>query len=63
MLVMEMQKKIEEQRRELEERNLTVSALQRNFESLSALCRNERNENQTLKRAAESLRGQNAQLE
>ena len=43
-----MQKKLEEQTKELEQRTITISALQRNFESLSTFCRNEKILNESL---------------
>ena len=39
-----LQKKIEEQRRELEKRTITITTLQRNFENLSSIAAAERNE-------------------
>lgn len=45
-----MFQKIEEQRKEIEQRNSTLLAIQRNFESLSLLCKNEKNMNQELQR-------------
>ena len=54
-LIYDLQRRIEDQRRDLEMRNVTVMALQKNFESLSTLCRNERRENLVFKRNNEML--------
>ena len=48
-----------DQRKELENRNEIVTALQRNFEALSMFCKKERGENQTLKSINEKLRDEN----
>lgn len=52
----ELRRIIEEQRKELEHRNATVQALQRNFESLSALCINERAEKTNLQKLNEQIK-------
>lgn len=46
-------------RKELEARNTTIQALQRNFESLSTLCLNERAEKTNLLKQNEQLKAEN----
>jgi chromosome segregation ATPase len=58
-LLDELSKKIEEQKREIEQRNTTLMAIQRNFESLSVLCKNEKNANMELNRQLASLKEDN----
>jgi chromosome segregation ATPase len=48
-----------DQRKELENRNEIVTALQRNFEALSMFCKKERGENQSLKMMNDKLREEN----
>eukprot|EP00742_Colponemidia_sp_Colp-10_P007935 GILJ01008562.1.p1 GENE.GILJ01008562.1~~GILJ01008562.1.p1 ORF type:complete len:749 (+),score=132.63 GILJ01008562.1:105-2249(+) len=55
MLITQLQSRIEQQKQELDQRTSTVSALQRNFESLSSLCKEEREEMLVLKRARTDL--------
>eukprot|EP00347_Sterkiella_histriomuscorum_P007722 403347810 len=55
----ELRRIIEEQRKELEHRNQTVQALQRNFESLSTLCINERAEKTNLLKLNEQIKQEN----
>ena len=61
-MVVELHRRLDEQNKELEQRNNVVSALQRNFESLSTLCMTERNENKNLKKFNESLRKENQEF-
>jgi len=55
-LILELQFRIDEQRKELEQRSATVQSLQRNFETLSNFCRSEKSLNKTLTREQEILR-------
>ncbi|TNV87373.1 hypothetical protein FGO68_gene4873 [Halteria grandinella] len=55
----ELRRMVEDMRKELEARNTTIQALQRNFESLSALCLNERAEKANLLKQNEQLRAEN----
>lgn len=50
---------LEDMRKELEARNTTIQALQRNFESLSTLCLNERAEKTNLLKQNEQLKAEN----
>ena len=54
-----MKKIIEDQKKELDARNTTIQALQRNFESLSTLCLGERNEKAKLQSMNELLKIEN----
>lgn len=55
----ELRKIIEEQRKELEANKTTIQALQRNFESLSALCLTERTDKANLQKLSEQLKFEN----
>ena len=59
---MELFSKIEEQRKELDQRNTTLMAIQRNFESLSMLCKNEKTLNQDLQRKSQHYEAENEGL-
>ena len=54
-----LRSRIMDQRKELENRNEIVTALQRNFEALSMFCKKERGENETLKKMNEDLKKEN----
>lgn len=55
----ELRKIIEEQKKELEANKTTIQALQRNFESLSALCLTERTDKANLIKLCEQLKFEN----
>jgi hypothetical protein len=55
----ELRKIIEEQKKELEANKTTIQALQRNFESLSALCLTERTDKANLQKLNEQLKYEN----
>jgi hypothetical protein len=55
----ELKRMVEEMKKELEARNTTIQALQRNFESLSSLCLNERAEKTNLLKMNEQLKAEN----
>lgn len=61
-LVNELFQRIEEQRRELEQRNNTLAAIQRNFESLSLLCKGEKANNAELAKKVAGLTENNQDL-
>ena len=62
MLLNELVAKIEEQRLDIEKRNQNLYAIQRNFESLSVLCKNEKAENIENKKIINQLREENNDL-
>ena len=57
-----MTSKLEEQRREIDHRNQTLMAIQRNFESLSLLCKTEKAENNENKKIIAKLKDENIEL-
>lgn len=58
----ELVAKIDEQRQEIEKRNQNLFAIQRNFESLSLLCKNEKTENNENRKVIAQLREENNDL-
>jgi hypothetical protein len=55
----ELRRIIEDQKKELDARNTTIQALQRNFESLSTLCLGERTEKAKLQSMSDLLKIEN----
>lgn len=62
MLLDELVAKIEEQRLDIEKRNQNLYAIQRNFESLSILCKNEKAQNLENAKIINQLREENNDL-
>lgn len=54
--------KIEEQRKELDQRGITLSAIQRNFESLSNICKTEKQYNIELQKKNNYFQDENNKL-
>lgn len=55
-VVEELKRKIEEQKKEIENRNATIMGLQRNFESLSGIVKHEKAQNAALKAELDSYK-------
>lgn len=55
-LIEELKRKIEDQRKEIDNRNMAIQGLQRNFESLSAIVKNEKAQSAVLRAELENLR-------
>ena len=55
-MIEELKRKIEEQKKEIENRNITIQGLQRNFESLSQIVKNEKAASAILKEELEMLK-------
>lgn len=67
-LIEELKRKVEEQKREIDTRNNTIMAIQRNFESMSVLLKNEkleavgiREENDRIKKQLEEVAGRSSE--
>ena len=58
----EIEKKIEEQRKDLEERNVAVKSLLGHFESIASMCRDEKNKNIEFRQQNMELVRENQQL-
>ena len=62
ILIEELMMKIDEQKKELELRSNNLMAIQRNFESLSMMCKNEKQTNNELKAENLELRSDHTKL-
>lgn len=61
-LVEELTIQIKELKIELEEKNKTISSIQRNFESISGICKNEKQKSSQLSTQNFSLENKNSEL-
>ena len=59
-IVEELKRKVEDQKKEIENRNATIMGLQRNFESLSGIVKHEKVQNAALKAELDSLKQNSA---
>lgn len=55
-LIEELKRKIEEQKKEIDNRNITIQGLQRNFESLSVIVKTEKTQSAMLRAELENLK-------
>ena len=55
-LIEELKKKIDDQKKEIDNRNITIQGLQRNFESLSVIVKNEKALSATLRAELENYK-------
>lgn len=55
-MIEELKRKIDEQKKEIENRNITIQGLQRNFESLSVIVKNEKSQSAALRSELETLK-------
>lgn len=61
-MIEEMFIKIEEQRKEIDQRNITLAAIQRNFESLSQICKSEKQNSYDMQKKLNYLQEDNLKL-